>query len=241
VKRNYNGKFDSPFPAGINVTVTGGGSVAWSSTLGVRAVIVKGASHANIYRYNPPDLSEDSGLKAPAPGTLSNLTFCHLPVPPPPPPPPPPDEETPPSQEAVPPVVEPEPIIRTRAVLRVSKTAPRRVRAGQRFVYTIRVRNTSPTVARNVTLRDLLPPGLVLVRAAPSAQVRGRALNVRLGNLRSGQTRIIRVTVRSAAGACGVRTNVAVANATNANLVRARARTILVCAPARVIIPKVTG
>jgi uncharacterized repeat protein (TIGR01451 family) len=153
----------------------------------------------------------------------------------------PPSDGEQPAIPAPSPVQPPARILPARAVLRATTTAPRRVRAGQRFVYTIRVRNTSRNVARSVTVRDPLPRGLVLVRATPRAKVRGRVLSMRLGDMRPGQTRVLRVMVRSAARVCGVRTNVAVVNATNAGVQRTRTRTRLVCTRPRVIVPAVTG
>lgn len=126
-------------------------------------------------------------------------------------------------------------------MLRIAKTAPRRVQAGRPFVYVIRVRNRSNVIARNVTLRDPLPRGLVLIASRPRAQVRGRMLNMRLGNMRPGQMRTIRVAVRSTPRTCGLRTNVAVANAANATRVIGRARTALICARPAAIAPAVTG
>jgi len=77
---NYNGDFDGEFPAGIDVTVTGGTFVAWTSTFGIGAVIVKGGNDANIYEYESASLG-DSDLASPPtssgdPAGLSNLTFC---------------------------------------------------------------------------------------------------------------------------------------------------------------------
>ena len=77
---NYeDGTFDTDFPAGISVT-TDGRYVAWSSTFGIGAVIVKGSNAANIYEYAPQAYG-DSGLASPInasgnPAGLSNLTFC---------------------------------------------------------------------------------------------------------------------------------------------------------------------
>ena len=48
----------------IDVTVTAGTYVAWTSTNGVGAVIVKGSNDANVYVYNPQQTS-DSGLASP--------------------------------------------------------------------------------------------------------------------------------------------------------------------------------
>lgn len=85
-RSNYdNGTFDVPFPAGLNVSVTDGTYVAWDSTFGIGAVIVKGSSDANVYVYDPQRTS-DSGLASPTnasgnPAGLSNLTFCWNPEP----------------------------------------------------------------------------------------------------------------------------------------------------------------
>jgi hypothetical protein len=72
--------FDSLFPSGLSVSVTNGTYVAFDSTFGIGAVIVKGSNDANVYVYNPQEKS-DSGLAAPPnqsgnPAGLSNITFC---------------------------------------------------------------------------------------------------------------------------------------------------------------------
>jgi hypothetical protein len=80
------GRFSPALPSWIDVVVTGGTSVAWTSTLPLTAVIVKGSSAANVYLYDPMLLA-DSGLVPPvnasgSPAELSNLTFCWDPNPP---------------------------------------------------------------------------------------------------------------------------------------------------------------
>jgi hypothetical protein len=80
-----SGKVDYPFDdgefyPGIDVTVTSGTYVAWTSTFPIGAVVVKGSNDANVYEYDPASLG-DSGLAAPlnasgGPAGLSNLTFC---------------------------------------------------------------------------------------------------------------------------------------------------------------------
>jgi len=78
---NYGaGGFDGSWPDGIEVVVTDGTSVAWTSTFTITAVIVKGGPAANVYVYVPA-LGADSGLVPPTapsgqPAGLSNLTFC---------------------------------------------------------------------------------------------------------------------------------------------------------------------
>src|SRR5262245_48385307 len=84
---NYeNGAFDGEFPPGLTV-MHDGTYVAWASTFGIGAVIVKGGPNANVYVYEPPRTS-DSGLASPPtpsgnPAGLSNITFCWNPVVPP--------------------------------------------------------------------------------------------------------------------------------------------------------------
>lgn len=124
--------------------------------------------------------------------------------------------------------------------LAITKTGPRRARALQRFSYTIRVRNTGPSVARSVRMRDALPAGLIPVRTNVASTQRGRVVIAQLGNLRPGQVRTIRVTVRAAASIKGRKVNVAVARAANAAPVRAEAPTFF--APlVRTVVPAVTG
>ena len=72
---NYNGSFDADFPDGIDVTVTDGTSVAWTSTFPIGGVIVKGGPASHGYVYDPQATS-DAGLVAPSGAGLSNLTFC---------------------------------------------------------------------------------------------------------------------------------------------------------------------
>jgi hypothetical protein len=69
----------------VTVDVTDGTYVAWSSTFGIGAVIVKGSNDANVYVYELQRTS-DSGLAAPLNASggsagLSNLTFCWNPEP----------------------------------------------------------------------------------------------------------------------------------------------------------------
>jgi uncharacterized repeat protein (TIGR01451 family) len=124
--------------------------------------------------------------------------------------------------------------------LAITKTGPRRARALQRFSYTIRVRNTGKAVARGVRMRDALPAGLIPVRTSVASTQRGRVITAQLGDLRPGQVRTIRVTVRAAASIKGRKVNVAVARAANAAPVRAQAPTVF--APlVRQVVPSVTG
>jgi uncharacterized repeat protein (TIGR01451 family) len=124
--------------------------------------------------------------------------------------------------------------------LAITKTGPRRANALQRFSYTIKVRNAGKAVARSVRMRDALPAGLIPVSTNIASTQRGRVVIVQLGNLRPGQVRTIRVTVRAAASIKGRKINIAVARAANAAPVRDEAPTVF--APlVRQIAPAVTG
>lgn len=345
-KSDYDdGAFQSPFPANINVQVSGGTFVAWDSTHIIKAVIVKGSDDANIYAYNPA-LPSDSGLASPTnasggPAGLSNLTFCYTPAPPKvtvakvvegvdndptafsatlsgggaaipftglveangasapqeivagteytltedqplaanyalksiscsigaasgsswvftpqagdmvtctitntftPPPPPPETPETPDTPGITTGTPAP-PAVVTRTLnprLAITKVAPSRARAGDRLVYTIRVRNNGRAIARNVVMSDPLPVGLTYLRSSRPATVSGRTVTVRLGNLRPGQARVVKITVRAAATVRGRKVNVATARATNVRPVRAAAPTVFRPLVRR-IIPAVTG
>lgn len=87
------GNINDPVAVG-NMTVTGG-TVSWthdgtylnwaSSGVKVLGVIVKGGPNANLYNYNPPFATSDTGLHSPAhpnpnmiPG-ISHIVFCYVP------------------------------------------------------------------------------------------------------------------------------------------------------------------
>ncbi|MGH2695116.1 MAG: hypothetical protein ACRDJJ_09940 [Actinomycetota bacterium] len=67
----------------LSVTISvSGSSFDWSSNIGVDAVIVKGGTNANAYRYSPEETS-DTDLTAPIndandqPYGLSHISFCY--------------------------------------------------------------------------------------------------------------------------------------------------------------------
>jgi uncharacterized repeat protein (TIGR01451 family) len=137
----------------------------------------------------------------------------------------------------------PPPAVVTQALkprLAIVKTGPLRARPLQRFNYTIRVRNRGRAVARGVVVTDRLPLGLTYVRASRRATVKGRTVNVAMGDLRPGQARTVRISVRAASDVRGPKVNLAVARANNARPVRDTARTVFRPLVRRVI-PVVTG
>ena len=110
--------------------------------------------------------------------------------------------------------------------LKVTKRAPKVLKSGSRVRYTIRVTNTSRrTVARNVVATDLMPRGMSYRSTSRRPHQLGNRISWRLGTLRPGQSRNVRVVLQAPVGLAGTRTNVVVVSATGARTVRARATT----------------
>jgi uncharacterized repeat protein (TIGR01451 family) len=148
------------------------------------------------------------------------------------------------NNQTPPPVTpEPPPAVVTQVLnprLAIAKTGPLRARALQRLTYTIRVRNPGRAVARNVVVTDLLPSGLIFVKASRKATVKGRTITIPMGNLQPRQARTVKVTVRATATVRGRKVNLAVARATNVRPVRDTAPTVFTPLVRRVV-PAVTG
>ena len=153
----------------------------------------------------------------------------------PPGPPVPPIPPTPPT----PPTPPVPPIPPESAELRVTKTAPRVTRVGRRVRFRLTVTNTGPVAARNVQLLDVPPAAVALASLRSGARarvVRGNAL-WRLGRLDPGERRTVRGSVRIQAGSPGLKRNLVLATAVNADLVSDAADTRLL----RPRVPPVTG
>jgi uncharacterized repeat protein (TIGR01451 family) len=156
---------------------------------------------------------------------------------PPEPPDPPPDPPGPPGPPTPPP---PEP---PATQLRILKTAPAVARVGQRVAFELTVRNVGPVTAQNVIMGDVPPAALTLSGlqsrgAAKARLVRGNAV-WRLGNLAPGARRTVRGTVLIKAGTPGLKRNLSLATAVNANLARDNADTRVLAQ--RRVVPPVTG
>jgi uncharacterized repeat protein (TIGR01451 family) len=128
----------------------------------------------------------------------------------------------------------------SRANLRVTKRGPRRVRAGRRTTYIIKVRNTSRTRARNVVIRDLLPSGMVLARRTRGMTIRGRTVSIRVGSIGPRRTITRRVVVSVLSQTRGRRCNRVTVRAGNARPRGARVCTVVTRVRGRVA-PAVTG
>jgi len=65
----------------VTFTYSGSGpdSVEWTATMGsLDAVIVKAATNANLYRYDPPaEETFDTGLVPPTSQDISHVSFCY--------------------------------------------------------------------------------------------------------------------------------------------------------------------
>jgi uncharacterized repeat protein (TIGR01451 family) len=140
------------------------------------------------------------------------------------------------SPAVVPPTVTPV----SRAVLGISKAAPRRATVGTRITYSIRVVNRSAVTARGVVVRDNLPSGLVAVRVPSGASIRNGVVTWRVGDMAPRRTVTLRVTLRTLKSVRSTITNTATASASNASRVSARAVTRITPLPSAVQ-PAVTG
>ena len=133
-----------------------------------------------------------------------------------------------------------------RASLTLRKTGPARATAGTSITYQIRVSvpRSSRSAANGVVVREVLPPGFAIVGAVEGRHVlrgarRGQVRFV-LGSIPAGASRTLLVRTRIGRDVIGLSTNAAVALATNAAQVVARATTAISSVKAATI-PAVTG
>jgi uncharacterized repeat protein (TIGR01451 family) len=95
-----------------------------------------------------------------------------------------------------------------KVTIKVTKVASSRsVSAGGRVSYTIRVKNTSKGVARNVKTCDRLPSGMAFTSSTPKAKKAKAQRCWTAKRLKAGQTKRYKVTVRVASGANGNKVN----------------------------------
>lgn len=243
---------DAGGTATTTLTTPGAGTVTVSAT-------TTGGHVLNLIRIQPKEAYQSSATATLLPLTATGtVTFTATPPTPPAPPVPPTPPVTPPLPPVTPPTPPvtpptpavtppagaaqgtPAPTVNRTAVLRISKTGPKRARGLQRVTYRIVVRNSGKAVARNVVLRDRLPKGLAYVRTSTTASFRKGLVTVRLGNLRPGARKIVRVIVKAPSNARGRKTNVASVRATGVRPVRDTARTVFRPLMIRVS-PAVTG
>lgn len=120
------------------------------------------------------------------------------------------------------------------------KTAARIARVGDRVQFSLSVTNTGSIEATNVRVADIPPAALTLTASRTTSRariVRGNAL-WSLARLAPGARRTVRRSVLVKAGTPGVKPNLVLATAANAQLVSDRADTRVL---GRRRAPRVTG
>jgi uncharacterized repeat protein (TIGR01451 family) len=101
-----------------------------------------------------------------------------------------------------------------QADLSLTKSAPAKVRTGQRLTYTIVVKDLGPDAATGVTVTDLLPSGVTLVSATlreGSCNQSGGTVTCDLGSLATGKKATVKILVTSTS--VGTITNTAAVSA----------------------------
>ncbi|WP_320669425.1 Ig-like domain-containing protein [Patulibacter defluvii] len=113
--------------------------------------------------------------------------------------------------------------------LRLTKTAnAKRVTAGQRVKYTIKVRNTGKGTARNVVVCDLLPKNVTVVARGGGKLKRGKLCFAKIPSLAPGKAKSYRITVRIDRDAPkGSQTNRATATATGIKALKASRKVVI--------------
>jgi len=122
----------------------------------------------------------------------------------------------------------------------IIKSAPKTLKSGSQIPYIITVRNTGTATARNVVVTDRLPSGLSYRTSSKRPHQVGRNIVWRVGNLRAGQSRTMRIVLQAPLGLVGTRTNTVVATAAQARRVTA-ATTTRFTRVSQQRIPAVTG
>ena len=129
------------------------------------------------------------------------------------------------------------------AVISITETGTPVARAKGTATYIVTVKNVSkaPITATNVEVEDTLALGTTLIAegSSPGMTLRSGRVYSRLGDLRRGQSKRIRVTVRISNSAPVRTVNRSTAKAANASRVRAEAATRIL--PSAAAAPAVTG
>ena len=108
------------------------------------------------------------------------------------------------------------------ATLAVAKSGPTVWRARKVFVHTITVTNTGPVTATDVVVEDPIPSGLVVARRPVGATYVDGTVRWQLGNLGPGESRVVRVSLKTTFRVAARRCNIAQVDATNAAPVTSR-------------------
>lgn len=222
--------------------VTTPGATATQKTVMLRTNTVTGA--ATVSFTAPPVVYTTPSTPvtpvAPPPSTPSTPTV---------PTPPPAAPQTTPTTTASSTISTPPPAATVQSVtiaqvglarLGVTKKGPARASSGRPVTYTITVTNRGNAAARNVVLRDILPSSMTVANAS-GARLQGRNVRWSIARLAPGATRRVTLTVRTAAGLAGERTNTAMATATGVRPVIATAKTVFTTIRPAAVTPAVTG
>lgn len=108
------------------------------------------------------------------------------------------------------------------AVLTITKSGPRTMRAKKAFTHTIRVTNNGPVTAEGVVVVDPIPSGLAVLGGPEGATIVKGVVRWELGALAPGESRSMHIHVRSTFNAASRRCNIATADAGNAQPVSSR-------------------
>lgn len=109
--------------------------------------------------------------------------------------------------------------------VRINKAGPATATRNSTFTYTITVRNRSNFTAENVEVTDLVPASLTLVAIPSGAVMRNGVVTWVVGDLRAGQSRVLRMQVRVNPNASGTIVNTATVTADGLPARRSRTTT----------------
>lgn len=216
--------------AALTIGPGGSAQVTVTPSSAGQVVVVARAEGGILWRASPPaggDAPQDMAYVVPVPLVASATISAAVPAP----------------AVAGAPVAPPPPAPRPAAApaaLRLVKAAPPTARRGRLVTYTLTVTNVSRRTARDVVVRDPLPPGTFLPRRPARARLAAGAVVWRLGSLAPRARVILRLRLRTLPAAPALVRNVARASASNAATVRAGAVTRLT-RPRRVVAPVVVA
>ena len=129
--------------------------------------------------------------------------------------------------------------LNTRIAIR--KIGPKTGRARRAVAYTLLVTNTGAAVAKNVTVVDPVPAGMVITKRPANATFSKGKVIWSIGDLQPGQSVTLRVLLRTDVNVTRLRCNIATASASNAPSVRGKACTLFTRIIGAARVPRVTG
>lgn len=220
---------------GPDGTATAAASTAPGVTVTVTATVATGGVLVRADGLHEPDAHTTDANRSEGPeeliflaGTQSaaaSIPFtCQAPPPPP---------GTPTGAPTTPPAA--------AGTLRIVKNGPVTAVAGQVVTYRIKLTNTSAVAVTGVVLRDILPPGLSVLKVPKGATLKKGVVTWSVGALAPGAAKTVALRVRIDRGASGTRCNRASATGVDVTLVKAAACTAIRAVAGAVRLPPVTG